>query len=274
MVPSHRKPVKGRALSKSNQARSVGKKKRNVKASYASEDEDTTFTSEWNNCRRNIIDALRCYKKLWKDKRSRDKFSNQHKMSPEQGRCRGLALDGRVANILKVSGKWVNTIKQIGCFPGIKIGDEYHWRGELCVFGLHYNFQRGIDYISSVEGETLATSIVDSCRYDGGIISRVPCPNLTYTGEGENRDQMLEGGNLALKNNIHYKKPVRVIRKYNSDNNANASRYKFVYEGLYRVTRFDKEIESGFSVYKFQLDMLEDHQQYDSKWKQKRIWRH
>ncbi|TYI98371.1 hypothetical protein E1A91_D01G209700v1 [Gossypium mustelinum] len=233
MVPSHRKPVKERALSKSNQARSVGKKKRHVKASYASEDENTTFTSEWNDCRRNIIDSLRCYKKLWKDK-----FSNQHKMSPEQGRCRGLALDGRVANILKVSGKWVNTIKQIGCFPGIKIGDEYHWRGDL------------------------------------GIISRVPCPNLTYTGEGENRDQMLEGGNLALKNNIHYKKPVRVIRKYNSDDNANASRYKFVYEGLYRVTRFDKEIESGFSVYKFQLDMLEDHQQYDSKWKQKRIWRH
>ncbi|KAH1122806.1 hypothetical protein J1N35_005966 [Gossypium stocksii] len=85
---------------------------------------------------------------------------------------------------------------------------------------------------------------------------------------------MLEGGNLALKNNIRYKKPVRVIHKYNSDNNANASGYKFVYKRLYRVTRFDKEIESGFSVYKFQLDMLEDHQQYDSKWKQKRIRRH
>ncbi|MBA0607736.1 hypothetical protein Godav_020001, partial [Gossypium davidsonii] len=47
-------------------------------------------------------------------------------MSPEQGRCCGLALDGRVANILKVLGKLVNTIKQIGCLRGIKIGDEYH----------------------------------------------------------------------------------------------------------------------------------------------------
>ncbi|MBA0734538.1 hypothetical protein Gogos_018439 [Gossypium gossypioides] len=127
MVSSHRKPVKERALSKSNQARSVGKKKKqHVKASYASEDEDTTFTPEWNDCCRNITDALRCYKKLWKDTRLRDKFLNQHKMSPEQGRCRGLALDGRVANILKVSGKWVNTIKQIGCLPGVKISDEYH----------------------------------------------------------------------------------------------------------------------------------------------------
>ncbi|KAG8503824.1 hypothetical protein CXB51_001968 [Gossypium anomalum] len=169
MVPSHRKPVKERALSKSNQARPVGKKKRHVKASYASEDEDTAFTPEW--------------------------------MSP---RCRGLALDSKVANILKVLGNWVNTIKQIGCLPGIKIGDEYHWRGE-----------------------TLATSIVDSCRHDNGIINRVSCLKLIYIGEG-----------------------------------------------LYRVTRFDKEIESGFSVYKFHLDMLEDHQQYDSKWKQKRIRRH
>ncbi|MBA0734535.1 hypothetical protein Gogos_018437 [Gossypium gossypioides] len=126
MVSSHRKLVKERALSKSKQERSVGKKKRHVKASHASEDEDTTFTPEWNDCCKNITDALRWYKKLWKDKRLWDKFSNQHKMSPEQGICRGLALDGRVANILKVSGKWVNTINQIGRFSGIKISDEYH----------------------------------------------------------------------------------------------------------------------------------------------------
>ncbi|MBA0642714.1 hypothetical protein Goklo_027060 [Gossypium klotzschianum] len=108
MLPSHRKPIKERALS------------------YVSEDEDTTFTPEWNDCHRNITDALICYKNLRKDKGLRDKFSNQHKMSLEQDRCRGLALDGRVANILKVSGKWVNTIKQIGCLPEVKISDEYH----------------------------------------------------------------------------------------------------------------------------------------------------
>ncbi|KAK5842053.1 hypothetical protein PVK06_004380 [Gossypium arboreum] len=56
----------------------------------------------WNDCRRNITDALRCYKKLRKDKGLRDNLSNQHKMSPEQSRCRGLALDGRVANILSI----------------------------------------------------------------------------------------------------------------------------------------------------------------------------
>ncbi|MBA0634971.1 hypothetical protein Godav_029524, partial [Gossypium davidsonii] len=42
---------------------------------------------------------------------------------------------------------------------------------------------------------------------------------------------------------------MRVMRKYNIDNNANPSGYKFLYEGLYRVTRFDKEIESSFSMY-------------------------
>ncbi|MBA0734536.1 hypothetical protein Gogos_018438, partial [Gossypium gossypioides] len=203
MLPSNQKLIKEKALSKSNQARPVGKKKRHVEASYASEDEDTTFTLEWNDCRRNITDALIYYKNLRKDKGLRDRFSNQHKMSLEQDRCCGLALDGRVANILK----------------------------------------RGIDYISSVEGKTLAISIVNSCRCDRGIISKVHCPNLTYTKEGEKRHQMLKGGNLALKNTIHYKKTC---------------------EG----DAFDKEIESSFSMYKFQLDMLED-QQYDSKWKQK-----
>ncbi|MBA0760304.1 hypothetical protein Gotri_023057, partial [Gossypium trilobum] len=135
------------------------------------EDEDTTFTPEWNDCHRNTPDALICYKNLRKDKGLRDK----------------------VANILKVSGKWVNTIKQIGCLPGLKAKP---WR-------------------------------------------------------------------LALSTPAD-------ITGYNIDNNANPSGYKFVYEGLYQVTRFDKEIESSFSMYKFQLDMLED-QQYDSKWKQKQI---
>ncbi|MBA0677113.1 hypothetical protein Goari_018534 [Gossypium aridum] len=126
---------------------------------------------------------------------------------------------------------------------GIKISDEYHWRGELCVVGLDYNFQRAIDYISSVKGKTLATSIVDSRRYDRGIISRVPYPNLAYTGEGENRDQRLEDGNLALKNNLRYKRPTRVICKYDSDNNANVSRYKFMYEGLYQVSKCDNKFK-------------------------------
>ncbi|KAH1122805.1 hypothetical protein J1N35_005965, partial [Gossypium stocksii] len=72
------------------------------------------------------------------------------------------------------------------------------------------------------KGESLGTSIVDFRRYDRGIISSVPCPNLTYIGEGENRDQRLEGRNLALKNNLRYKRPTRVICKYDSDNNANA----------------------------------------------------
>lgn len=45
---------------------------------------------------------------------------------------------------------------------------------------------------------------------------------LVYWGEGENanKDQKLVRGNLALKNNMDDKMPVRVIRKVNDDGNG------------------------------------------------------
>ncbi|KAK8522313.1 hypothetical protein V6N13_115289 [Hibiscus sabdariffa] len=284
MVSSRPNPVKERPFSKSNQAIHVGKRVQHVQGQFheTCSKKVTTFTPEWYAIRRNIDEALRCYRRLRLVKEIRDKVSNIHGLSPERGKCSGLALHKRVGRLLKSLGKWVNTTKQIGCVAGIEIGDEFHWRGELCIVGLHNDFQRGIDCIASLNGRIWATSIVDSGRYDSTTSTstgrRVSPNEFTYCGEGENhifgggkkklKDQKLVGGNLALMNNMVDRKPVRVIRKYNHIGNANDSGYKFVYEGLYRVTKYWKEIrgDSGTYVYKFKLVRMEDHQQYDSEW--------
>ncbi|KAK8568140.1 hypothetical protein V6N13_106076 [Hibiscus sabdariffa] len=174
-------------------------------------------------------------------------------MSLKPGKCSGLNLPERVGSLLKSLGKWVNTTKQIGCVAGIEVGDEFHWRGELCI-GLHNDFQRGIDCIPSFDGRIWATSIVDSGRYDSATTNSASSYEMTYYGEGENpifgvkkkiklKDHKLVGGNLALMNNMVDRKPVRVICRYNHSSNLNDSGYKFIYEGLYEWLNIGKRLE-------------------------------
>ncbi|KAK8668627.1 hypothetical protein V6N13_106075 [Hibiscus sabdariffa] len=167
---------------------------------------------------------MRCYRRLRVAKGLRDKVSNNHGMSPERGKCSGLNLHKRVVSLLKSLGKWVNTTKQIGCVAGIEVGNEFHWRGELCIVGLHNDFQRGIDCIPSLDGRIWATSIVESGRYDSATTNSASSEEIPYCGECENlvfgvkkkkkvKDHKLVGGNLALMNNMVDRKPVRVIRR-------------------------------------------------------------
>ncbi|XP_022762091.1 YDG domain-containing protein At5g47160-like [Durio zibethinus] len=154
----------------------------------------------------------------------------------------------RAARVLESLGKSVNTSKQIGHVSGIEVGDEFLWRGELSIVGLHHGFQRGIDCMKLINDKIMATSIVDSGRYENAV--GITSDKLIYCGEGENpdiggrkkpNDQKLVGGNLALKNSMDDKMPVRVIHRVIRRFNNNYCGYKFVYDGLYRVTEFWKE---------------------------------
>ncbi|KAK8698960.1 hypothetical protein V6N13_115060 [Hibiscus sabdariffa] len=289
MASSRPDPVKEGPFSKPKQASHVGKRVQHVKGNSHKNcsKQGSIFTPRWHDIRRDIDEALRCYRSLRVVKGLRDKVSNNHGMSPEQGKCSGLILHKRLGSLLKSLGKWLNTTKQIGCVAGIEVGDEFHWRGELCIVGLHNDFQRGIGCIPSLDGRIWATSIVDSGRYDSATTNSASSDEITYCGEGENpvfgvkkkkklKDQKLVGGNLALMNSMVDRKPVRVIRRYNHSRNANDSGYKFIYEGLYRVAKYWKEIraDSGTCVYKFKLVRMEDHQQYDSEWKKKNVGHH
>lgn len=173
--------------------------------------------------------------------------------------------DLKAASILKESNNWVNYgTPTLGDVPGVEVGDEFHYRVELSIIGVHRPFQGGIDFMRS-DGVILATSIVASGGYaeDNTDSSDI----LIYSGSGgtavrkdkQAGDQKLERGNLALKNSIDSQTPVRVVRGFKeqfkgSDSHGTKMVSTFTYDGLYIVEKYWQEKgPHGFSVFKFQL---------------------
>ncbi|KAM4128182.1 hypothetical protein ACJW30_02G147400 [Castanea mollissima] len=166
-------------------------------------------------------------------------------------------FDLQASKILKENGKYVNTGKQIlGSVPGVEIGDEFHYRIELNIIGLHRQIQGGIDYVKH-DGLILATSIVASGGYADDLDNS---DSLIYTGQGGNvmrsfkepEDQKLARGNLALKSSMQEKNPVRVIRGYDSEDGKT-----YVYDGLYLVEKCWQDLgPHGKLVFKFQLERI------------------
>ncbi|KAL3497686.1 hypothetical protein ACH5RR_040418 [Cinchona calisaya] len=121
----------------------------------------------------------------------------------------------------------------------VEIGDEFHYRMELHILGLHRPPQGGIDCMYDGR-RNICVSIVASGGYDNYISNQ---ETLIYSGQGGKAygnggkglvdDQNLERGNLALSNSIKMKNHVRVIRGskvgYNSTN--------YFYDGLYTVEK-------------------------------------
>nr|CAB3503443.1 unnamed protein product [Digitaria exilis] len=101
----------------------------------------------------------------------------------------------------------------VGDVPGVVVGDQFLYRVELALVGLHRPFQGGIDTTKDEDGVLIAISVVAS----GGYPDELSWPGeLVYTGSGKAGcgDQKLEHGNLALKNCIERKVPVRVIHGF------------------------------------------------------------
>ncbi|PKA57297.1 Histone-lysine N-methyltransferase, H3 lysine-9 specific SUVH6 [Apostasia shenzhenica] len=174
-------------------------------------------------------------------------------------------IDLQTASILKEKGEWLGPADAIvGHIPGVQIGDEFHYRVELSMVGLHRPYQAGIDSTKK-NGIVVAASIVASAGYQDDIDSDV----LIYSGSGGNsardkqaEDQKLERGNLGLRNCIDSQTPVRVIygfKEKGSDPNDSKSKLvtTFTYDGLYQVISYWQEIgPHGFNVFKFQLKRI------------------
>ncbi|CAF1860801.1 histone-lysine N-methyltransferase, H3 lysine-9 specific SUVH6-like isoform X1 [Brassica napus] len=176
-------------------------------------------------------------------------------------------VDCEAAKILREKGKYLNTGKHImGAVPGIEVGDEFQYRMELNILGIHKPSQGGIDYMK-IGDEVFATSIVASGGYDDELDNT---DVLTYTGQGGNviknkkgkevpmpEDQKLVTGNLALANSVKKKNPVRVIRgnkKAVLESSGDKKGRSYVYDGLYFVETFWQETGShGKLVFKFKL---------------------
>ncbi|KAL6002241.1 Histone-lysine N-methyltransferase member suvh2 [Asimina triloba] len=177
----------------------------------------------------------------------------------------------RVRGDLKASaammdrGMWLNRDKRIiGSIPGIHVGDQFFFRMEMCVVGLHGQVQAGIDYVAGTRrtnGEPIATSIIVSGGYEDDEDSG---DMIIYTGHGGKEvgnmrhsvHQKLEGGNLGLERSRHYGIEVRVIRGIKCDGSPTGRVY--IYDGLYRVLEYWLDIgKSGFGVYKYKLLRIE-----------------
>lgn len=162
----------------------------------------------------------------------------------------------KAAKMLEMDLRWINTRQCTGDIPGIEVGDKFNWMAELNVVGLHHQYLSGIDYMSKY-GKIIATSIVASGRYANSSDG----DTLIYSGHGGNpsvvhgrlpTDQKLERGNLALKNSMEERTPVRVIK------GLNYSKTKvYVYDGLYYVNDFWQEKGPfGKYVFKFSLKRI------------------
>ncbi|KAK9698847.1 hypothetical protein RND81_08G135500 [Saponaria officinalis] len=183
--------------------------------------------------------------------------------SKEKGR--GIKrVDLSAANALKENGRYINTEKIIGSVPGVEIGDIFSYRIELAIIGIHSPLQSGIDTIKRGK-QYFAISVVASGGYDNDVDNS---DVLIYTGQGGNsvrgdkqaENQKLERGNLALKNCIDIKNPVRVVRGFketktpvNGDGKPKMIA-SYTYDGLYTVERYWHEVgHHGTLVYKFEL---------------------
>ncbi|CAH8318422.1 unnamed protein product [Eruca vesicaria subsp. sativa] len=165
-------------------------------------------------------------------------------------------IDIRTLAVLEKMGKQVNTEKRIGLVPGVNVGDEFQYKTELRLVGLHFKTMCGIDYMN-VGDVKLATSIVASEGY--GYSDTFGAGVVVYTGEGGNvvskekktEDQRLVKGNLALANSMRKRSLVRVIR---GEERLDKKGKRYVYDGLYLVDKYwlEKEVR-GTTVYKFKL---------------------
>ncbi|KAK4363508.1 hypothetical protein RND71_018749 [Anisodus tanguticus] len=186
------------------------------------------------------------------------KLLQENKAEKYEGQSNRSSIHIEAAMSLKNQEKWVNCGWRFGHVPGVEIGDQFRFRAELVMIGLHCQFIKGIDYVN-INGKYVATSIVDSGRYENEAISS---QTFIYVGQGGNpkvygnarvEDQKLERGNLALKNSMDLGYPVRVICGRQRVN-GEKSYIRYIYDGLYTVTNcWQERGPTGKYVFKFEL---------------------
>ncbi|GER55903.1 histone-lysine n-methyltransferase [Striga asiatica] len=185
-----------------------------------------------------VMKAMRLFEKYYKKSAKEEKTAYNHL---------------EAADRLKREGKYVLPKKPFGHIPGVEIGDEFRFRSQLAVIGLHRQLVGGIDHVT-LDGKKYAVSVVNSGKYEK--TSKTPNDVFVYTGQGGNpkiidnsSDQKLEKGNLAMMNSMSARYPVRVTHKRKSREGP------YVYRGLYMINKAWQENDNRTSnlVFKFEL---------------------
>lgn len=223
-------------------------------------------SSGHGDARNRVRETLRLFHAIYRKLLQQEEASS---MPEEEGKSRqsgkkNKRIDLITAKAVKGKGKEVNTGKMIGQVPGVEVGDEFQYRVELAVVGIHFPYQSGIDSMKLNE-VPVATSIVASGAYADELEN---ADVLIYSGQGGNvvgkakqpEDQKLERGNLALRNSIAAQTPVRVVRGWKETKFVDPLDPKpktvttYVYDGLYTVKNYWTETgPHGKQVFMFEL---------------------
>ncbi|KAI8001306.1 Histone-lysine N-methyltransferase, H3 lysine-9 specific SUVH5 [Camellia lanceoleosa] len=163
-------------------------------------------SSSHGNAHVKVRETLRLFQAICR------KLLQGEEAKPRQQGCPSKRIDLLASQIVRAKGKEANTGKNIiGSVPRVEVGDEFQYRVELALVGIHHLYQAGIDYIN--QGEMIiATSIVALGGYPDDLDN---LDVLIYSGQGgsavgrdkQHKDQKLERGNLALKNSITANNP-------------------------------------------------------------------
>uniref|UniRef100_A0A0E0LUP4 YDG domain-containing protein n=1 Tax=Oryza punctata TaxID=4537 RepID=A0A0E0LUP4_ORYPU len=185
----------------------------------------------------------------------------------EQGSLMVRRIDLEADKIIRKLPGFTKLGPTVGNVRGVEVGDEFLYRVELALVGLHRPYQGGIDTTNHY-GVLVAISIVASGGYPDELSSS---GELIYTGSGgkpsgkkKYEDQKLEGGNLSLKNCIKTKTPVRVIHGFKGQNREDGSHSRakqistFTYDGLYLVVDCWMEGLKGSRVLKYKLQKMDN----------------
>ncbi|KAK1608089.1 hypothetical protein QYE76_031762 [Lolium multiflorum] len=178
-----------------------------------------------------------------------------------QGSINLLRVDLAAYKVIKNLPDFIKYRSMVGEVDGVKVGDEFVFRVELAIVGLHTPLQAGIDTTKDNDGEPIAVSIVASGGYLDEYCSS--SGELTYIGSGgkaagtdQDGDQKLEHANLALKNSMEREIPVRVTHGVRSEEGSHSTVKefpKFIYDGLYHVVAFCPDGMPGSRVFKYKL---------------------
>lgn len=149
----------------------------------------------------------------------------------------------------------------LGHIPGVHIGDEFFYRAEVKLIGLHRHMFRGISTCVHTDQEVAACVVANYQDHNFLITDDI----YIYGGEGGEltlahrfhlrvlADQRLTNGNSAMIRSIHVENLIRlVVRTLMADNTR-----RYIYLGHFIVTDYDIIESNGFDVYEFLLEREE-----------------
>ena len=139
---------------------------------------------------------------------------------------------------------------RFGPVIGVREGQIFENRMALSLAGVHAPTQNGIS------GTQIAGC--DSIVLNGAYRDEDHGDLIIYSGENprggsDNDDQLLVGGNLALKVSLDNGLPVRVTRGSKTVGGPSSG---YRYDGLYQVVRISPNREEGRIVWRYRLEKL------------------